>query len=134
MKALITKITFDKEVETKWGTMYRFRADYDNKIGFFLAKKKDQTTFKQGEENEFTETEHEYNGTTYYRIKSLKQYGSSNFSRKLKQEQARYSGFAMAYAKDLVVAGKIEPDQMFPTAQRMMDWMVQQDKALENGK
>lgn len=134
MKMLITKITFDKEIETKFGKMFRFRADYDGKIGFFLAKIMEQKTFIQGEENEFTETAHEYQGSTYYRLKSLKQYGTSNFSRQVKKEQSKYSGFAMSYAKDLVVAGMIPQDEIFVEAKNMMDWMVSQDKALEDGK
>ena len=101
MKVLITRIVYDREVTTKFGPAHRFNAHYDNKIGSFLSKSKEQTAFIQGEENEFTETENYHNGNTYYNIKPIKSQGSSNFSRKLKQEQARYSGFAMSYANVL---------------------------------
>jgi hypothetical protein len=133
MKAIFNKIEFKKEVETKFGTMYQFQVNYGDKVGSFLSKKREQTTFVQGVENEFTETEREYNGVTYYNLKAIKQMGSNNFSRQLKKEQSKYSGFAMSYAKDLVVSGNITTEQMFPTAEKMMKWMVEQDKALENG-
>lgn len=134
MKAIINKITYQKEVETKFGSMHQFKVEYDGKIGSFLTKEREQTVFVEGKENEFTEAPREYKGVTYYNIKPLsKKSGFSNFSRNLKKEQSKYSGFAMAYAKDLVVAGKIDEKQMFPTAKKMLDWMVEQDKMLENG-
>lgn len=133
MKAVFLKITYGKEVTTKFGVAHQFIANYDGKVGTFLAKTKEQNTFTEGVENEFTETERQHNGVTYYNIKAVKKQGSSNFARNIKKEQSKYSGFAMSYAKDLVVAGKIEEKQMFPTAKKMMDWMVEQDKKLENG-
>lgn len=133
MKAVITNIIFKKEVDTKYGKRYSFEAHYNDKKGSFLSNTKEQTTFKIGEENEFTETPREYNGTTFYNLKAISQGGGSNFNRQLKREQSKYSGFAMSYAKDLVVAGKIEEKQMFATAKIMMDWMVEQDKNLGNG-
>ncbi len=133
MKAVIKKITYSKEVETKFGIMHQFRVDYDDKVGSFLTKKREQTTFKEGEENEFTETPRQYNGKTYYNIKPIKQQGSSNFTRQLKKEQSKYSGFAMSYAKDLVIADKIQMKDLFPAAKKMFDWMVEQDKILQNG-
>lgn len=132
MKAKITKIDFVQEIETKHGTMYKFNAHYNGKVGSFLSKKREQSSFKEGEEAEFTETSREYNGTTYFNIKKVSPYGQSNFNRRVKQEQSKYSGFAMSYAKDLVVAGKINETQMFSAAKKMLDWMVEQDKQLAN--
>ena len=60
MKALITEINFNKEIETKFGLMYQYYVNYNNKVGTFLCKQKDKYTFKVGEENEFIETEKEY--------------------------------------------------------------------------
>lgn len=133
MKAIFKSIQFDREVETKFGTSYKFRVQYDDKTASFLSKSKEQDVFKEGEENEFTETSREYQGKTYYDIKPIKKAPNSNFGRQLKKEQSKYSGFAMAYAKDLVVAGKVEKDKMFTAAKQMFDWMVEQDKAIENG-
>lgn len=133
MKAVIDKITYVKEVQTKFGAMHQFRVEYSGKIGSFLSKSKDQETFKQGEENEFTETPREYQGNTYWNIKPIKKQGASNFGRAISKEQSRYSGFAASYAKDLVVAGKIEYDEILPTAEMLFNWMVEMDKELLNG-
>ena len=85
---------------------------------------------------EFTEEEKGYTDNhgkpaTFWVIKPVTQNRQSNFGKALKKEQSRYSGFAMAYAKDLVVAGKITLEQMYAEAQCMMDWMVETDKKLE---
>jgi len=134
MKAVINKIEYRKEVETKFGKMYQFRVDYDGKIGTFLSKTNPQTTFKEGVENEFIEEEREYNGTTYYNIKAVRKPKNSPYAKKLHVEQAKYSGFAMAYAKDLRVAGKLVGENaMYEEAKKMFDWMVEQDKTLSNG-
>ena len=134
MKAIISKITFQNEWESKFGTLFQFKCEYDGKVGQFNSKKKEQTTFYEGKEAEFTETPKTHNGVTYYTIKKIQpQGGHSNFARSMKREQSKYSGFAMSYAKDLVVAGKIEEKQIFSAAKKMMDWMVEQDKNLENG-
>ncbi len=134
MKAIFKKITFDKDVETRFGTRYRFKVKYDDKTGTFLSSKMEQDMFVEGEENEFVETENDYMGIIYYNLAPIKKHGSSNFSRKMKAEQSKYSGFAMSYSKDLVVAGKIDHKVIFEEAKKMMDWMVEQDKNLEHGK
>jgi len=127
MKKIIDSISFDKEIETKYGKMFRFIAKYEGKSGAFLSKSKEQTKFKPGAENEFTETVFEKGGVKYINISPIKQ-GGSQYSRAVKKEQSKYSGFAMAYAKDLVVSGNIKPEQMFATAKKMFDWMKQQDE------
>jgi len=132
MKAVINKITFKKVVPTKYGERFAFDAEYNDKTASFLANKKVQDTFVAGKENEFTETPREHNGRTYWNIKAIKQQGNSNFSRNMKREQSKYSGFACSYAKDLVVANMVEIKDMLKVAKKMMDWMVEQDKALEN--
>ncbi len=132
MKATIDSIVFDKKVSTKYGEMCRFIVNYNGKKGTFLAKEREQSKFKAGAENEFTETERKYDGIVYYNIAAIKS-GGSNYSRNVKKEQSKYSGFAMSYSKDLVVAGKIEYEQLYIEAKGMLDWMVEQDKLLANG-
>lgn len=141
MKAKFESIKFIKPVETQKGLRYQFSVDYTDdqgnaKTGTFLSEEEDQKIFKDGEENEFTEYKKNWNGKVYYNIYPPKGTGGgSNFSRKMKQEQAKYSGFAMAYAKDLRVAGKIgDKFEMFKEADEMFDWMVRKDKELQHGK
>lgn len=138
MKSKVLETKFKKEFTGKFGILYSHgvKLDINGTVQWaeYISKSKEQTTFKVGEEVEFTTIEKNYNDKTYYQIKPVAQNKfNSNFSRKLKQEQSKYSGFAMSYAKDLVVAGKLEFDQMLPAALKMMDWMVEQDKKLENG-
>lgn len=133
MKAIIKEIEFKREVNTKFGLMYQFNVKYDNKIGTFLAKKKNQTTFKENEENEFTEQKMEYQGVTYYKLKKVSNYGGSQFTRNVKREQSKYSGFAMSYAKDLAVCGMAKSKtEMFEMAEEMLEWMLSKDKVIGN--
>ena len=138
MKAIFKQIVLAKPVETKFGLRYSFNVKYDvegqERIGSFLAEKESQDLFLEGQENEFTEASREYNGKTYYNLAPIKKAGNSNFARQIKKEQSKYSGFAMSYAKDLTVASKIPLSDMYSEAQKMMNWMVQKDKELENGK
>lgn len=138
MKAVLKQIVFSKPVETKRGLRYRFDVKYDvdgkERIASFLSEEEDQKLFKEGEENEFIESTREYNNRTYYNIAPPKKKGSSNYGRNLQREQARYSGFAMSYAKDLVCESKIPFEDMYSEADKMHKWMVEKDKELLNGK
>lgn len=132
MKALITSIEFDQEVATKFGQAFRHTAYYNDKKATFLTKYKDQKTFISGVENEFIEESRDHNGTIYFNIKSIKKQTDSNYGRALKREQARYAGFAMSYAKDLVVADKIKLDSMTDYTEKMFNLMVKLDKTLQS--
>jgi len=138
MKAIFKKIAFAKEVNNKYGVSYKFDVKYDvdgqERIGSFFSDKEQQDMFKEGEENEFIETSREFNGKTYYNIAQPKKKGSSNYARAVQKEQARYSGFAMSYAKDLVCDGKIPFEDMYSEADKMYEWMVKKDRELLNGK
>ena len=137
MKALIDNITFNKEFETKFGILYShkvFYYDENDEIqqGFYNSKKKEQTYFKPGQEAEFDiEIKHSDRGD-FTVIKPAKQGKFSPYNRNVKKEQSRYSGFAMSYAKDLVIADKIPFDQILPAAEKMFKFMVQLDKSIED--
>ena len=49
MKAIFKSIQFDREVETKFGTSYKFRVQYDDKIASFLSKSREHDVFKEGD-------------------------------------------------------------------------------------
>jgi len=132
MKALIKEVLFNKEFESQHGTLYGFTITYDDKKAFYKSKSKDQKKFIKGQEAEFTEETITKDGKKYLIIKPVYNQGQSNFGKRLKVEQSKYSGFAMAYAKDLVVAGKIQPEQMYAEAQCMIDWMVEADKQIKS--
>jgi len=135
MKAKILSATFKKEYESKFGTLYGYEIVYNdngnNVTAFYSSKKKEQNTFIPGNDSEFTIEVQSGKSGTWNKIKPIQQNrGYSNQGRTLQREQTKYSGFAMAYAKDLVVSGHIKPEQMFATAKKMIDWMVEQDKQL----
>jgi len=133
MKAVITKINFIKEYETKFGKMYQFTALYDDKKASFSSKSQNQTTFTEGKENEFTEEFREYNGATYTTIKPIKQAfaGNSGYSREVKKEQSKYSGFAVSYVKDLIIAGKIDIKDWQVASEKIFTFMVNLDKSIQ---
>lgn len=132
MKAIIKEIHYDKEVSTKYGMMHSYYALYDDKSASFLCKQKDKYPFKIGKENEFIETERVHNGKIYYSIKAVRETKiNSNFGKALKKEQSRYAGFAMSYAKDLVINDKIELEDMAIYTKKMFNLMVELDKTLE---
>ena len=128
MKAIIKKITFTKEWEGKFCTLFGFKVEYNDKFGYYSAKKKDQTKFIEGKEAEFTEETRTSQSGEYTIIKPIYNQGQSNYGRALKREVAKYSGFALAYSKDLVVAGKLDFDKIYLEADMMVDWMVAKDK------
>ena len=134
MKAVITSATFQKEFESKFGPMFSHKIQYDGKTAYYNSKNKDQKTFVAGQEAEFDEEEKQGANGKYLTIKPIKKAftGSSNFARAVKKEQSRYSGFAMSYAKDLVVAGKIEMKDLEVYTRKMFNLMIELDKGVEN--
>ena len=138
MKAIITKVEFRKEFDSKFGTMYQFEVHYADKKAVYTSKSKDQKHFVVGQEAEFTEetktfTNKSGNEVPYTVIKPP-QAGfqkQSNFGKALKKEQSKYSGFAVSYSKDLVVAGKIGFEDLSPVAWMLFDLMVEMDKSIE---
>lgn len=137
MKALITEVKYVGQFNSKFGILHNFAITYEDKRAKYTSKSKEQKFFKVGEMAEFTEetkTATDQNGMpyTYMVIKPVTSAGASNFGRALKKEQSRYSGFAMAYAKDLVVAGIIKYEDMFEEAEAMFNIMVALDKKLES--
>jgi hypothetical protein len=138
MKELIKEVTFVKEKQTQFGTLYQFAVKYDNKKAFYSSKTKDQNKFVAGQEAEFTEEEKTYtnkdgNPASFLVIKPFNpNKPASNFGKALKKEQSRYSGFAVSYAKDLVVGGRIQIEKLPDYAWELFNLMVAMDKTLES--
>ena len=131
MKALITNVEFKKEYETKYGTMYSFVVSYDGKRGYYSSKSKDQNKFVKGQEVEFTEEKRTSDKGEYLIVKPLMANKQSNFGKAIKKEQSKYSGFAVSYAKDLVVSGKLERGDLSAYAWVLFELMVEMDKSIE---
>ncbi len=107
MKAKIKKVEYQKEYQTKFGTLHLFKVWYGDEVAFYSSKSKDQKKFEPGKEAEFVMYEKNEKGRTWKIIKpNYEGKPQSNYSRKQKAEQSRYSGFAASYIKDMLV-GKI---------------------------
>lgn len=134
MKALINGVSWLKEFENKFGKMHLHKISYNGRDALYTSKKKEQTYFILNKECEFTEEtiKGKDGKPDWVKVKPIQNNSFSNYGKAVKKEQSKYSGFAMAYAKDLLVAGKIDDlDQMYVVAQNMIDWMVAKDKELE---
>lgn len=136
MKAVIQEVTFSKEIDSKFGKLYSFKVKYDGEVAIYRSKNRNQTNFIPGKEAEFTEETQSYkdkNGVEqhYKVIKLINQNKQSNFGKALKKEQSRYSGFAVSYAKDLLVAGRINREELQDMSWILFELMVAMDKTLE---
>jgi len=137
MKAIIKEVKFNKKVNSKYGDLFSYLVKYNGKEAIYRSKSDDQKKFIPGQEAEFTEVPQTYTdneGMThdYLVIKPLNQYKQSNYGKALKKEQTRYSGFAVSYSKDLVVAGKLELEDLNAHAWTLFELMVEMDKSLES--
>ncbi len=131
MKAKIDNVEYLNEFESKFGILYSFKITYNDKTAFYNSKRKDQTKFVKGQETEFNEEEKQGKKGAYLVIKPIvAQFGGYN--KQVKKEQTRYAGFAMSYAKDLVVADKIKIDELKKFTKAMFNLMVELDKTLES--
>jgi len=133
MKAVITKVTYKDERDGKFGKMYNFEIKYNDKTAYYTSKSKDQKKFIEGQECEFTEESRESKkGNKYFVVKPIyQQTYKSNYGKALQREQSKYSGFACSYAKDLVVADKIDIQNLEAYTKRMFDLMVKLDKSIQ---
>ena len=133
MKATITDVKFINEFEGKHGTLYSFSVSYDGKKAYYNSKSKDQTKFIVGQEAEFSEEKRTGKKGEYLVIKpEYQNKGYSQYGKAKKKEQSRYSGFAVSYAKDLVVNGRIDIKELPEYATVLFDLMVELDKTLES--
>jgi hypothetical protein len=131
MKELITNVTFTKEYESKFGKLYSFKVEYAGRTAFYSSKSRDQTKFVAGQEAEFTEETKTSDKGSYLVVKPPMQNRQSNFGKALNKEKSRYSGFAVSYAKDLVVGGRIQKEELATMAWILFELMVEMDKTLE---
>jgi hypothetical protein len=131
MKELITEVKFQKEGTNKYGTFYSFKVSYAGRSAYYSSKKRDQTNFVEGQESEFTEEAKTSANGTYLIVKPINNNRQSNFGKALKKEQTKYSGFAVSYAKDLVVGGRLDRAELVDYAWVLFEAMVQMDKSIE---
>ena len=136
MKAVIEEVTFSKEIDSKFGKLYSFKVKYDGEVAIYRSKNRDQKNFVPGKEAEFTEETRSYkdkNGVEqhYKVVKPINQNRQSNFGKALQKEQARYSAMCVSYAKDLVIAGRIQLSELQDYSWVMFELIREMDKTLD---
>jgi hypothetical protein len=138
MNAKILEARFEKEYTDNFGKKFLFKIKYqidgEENTGFYSAKNLKQTFFNVGENAEFTTEEHEGQHGTWLKIKPVRAGKFSGFSRQLSKEQTRYSGFAVSYCKDLIIADKLDIKDWEKASKKIFDFMVKLDKDLANDK
>ena len=132
MKAVIQDVKFIKSFDSKYGTLYSFKVTYEGREAYYNSKSKDQTKFIAGQEVEFTEEVKEGKKGDYLFVKPINPNKQSNYGKALKKEQTRYSGFAVSYAKDLVVAGRLPFEELTAYSTVLFEHMVELDKSIES--
>lgn len=133
MKAQITKVTYKDERDGKFGKFYNFEIQYDGKTAYYTSKSKNQTNFIEGQEAEFNEEARQSkNGNDYLVIKPIKQSYQSNYGKALQREQSKYSGFAVSYVKDLIIAGEIPIEKWESASKKIFQFMVDLDKSIQS--
>jgi len=132
MKAIITKVTYKDERDGKFGKMYNFQIEYDNKTAYYTSKSKEQKKFIEGQECEFTEEKRtSKKGTDYFVVKPIYQEGfKSNYGKALLREQSKYAGFSASYVKDLIVAGILPIDKWESASEKIFKHMVELDASI----
>jgi hypothetical protein len=131
MKAIIKSVEWIKEYDTKFGKFHQHKITYDDKTAYYSSKVKEQKNFIPGKESEFVEELKKTDKCEWLTVKLLNPNGQNNYSKQVKKEQSRYSGFAVSYVKDLIIADKIKIDQWEAASKKIFQFMVDLDKTLE---
>ena len=134
MKAKIDKVIWKKEYDSRFGKLQLFQIGYAGKTAYYSSKSKDQTKFVKGQEAEFTEETRKGQSGDYLVIKPMKQnHYSSPTGKAFQREQTKYSGFAVSYVKDLIIAEKVPLEDWKVLAGEMCEFMFELDKRMTKG-
>lgn len=99
----------------------------------FNESDKTPKKFQEGVEADIEIHEMEGKNGKYYKFKpEYNKGGFSKYNHTLRREQARYSSFAYAYCKDLIVAGKLDLKKWQDAAKKAAKGMMEIDKELES--
>lgn len=124
MKAIIQNVEFKGEFDSQYGKLYGFLISYDGKTAYYNSKSQDQTKFTKGQEAEFEESHKtDKNGNPFITIKPIQTQFNPN-----SKKGVSIAGFAVSYAKDLIIAGKSELNELEILSERIFNLL----KKLEN--
>ncbi len=111
-KAKVTKVTKMDKKDDYGNTSFIVELDNADK-GFYVSKNENQTKFVVGQESEYNIEEKQGKKGVYYKI-TIPQSDKPSFGGGKQQQDPRvqFIGYAMSYAKDLVIADKIKIDSL----------------------
>jgi hypothetical protein len=130
MKAIIKEVKFIKEFDSKFGKMYNYQISYNDKKAYYSCKDQNQQKFIVDKEAEFLEEIKEGKNGTYTFVKPMNAFVKSGYAKEIKKEQSKYSGFAVSYCKDLIIAGKLEMKDWEAASKKIFQFMVDLDKSI----
>jgi hypothetical protein len=121
-KSIPRSIIFKKAHSGTNGLFYIFDIKFDNGDGGqFFSKTEAQTTFKEGEEAEYT-IEKKVNGDyVNYSIKAVK--SANGFVPGKGNPQIEHRRTALKCAVDLACNGKVDMKQIIPSAEKFMEFL-----------
>lgn len=109
-KSKVDTATFNREWKGGKGTIYYFDLTFENgDSGQYGGQSQEQTKFVIGVETEYTIEQKENARGSYHQIKPIyEQRGGGYGGRQHESPHNKLVTMAMAYTKDLVVAGKVD--------------------------
>lgn len=122
-KSQVRSVVFKKEFTNSYGTSYIFDVVFENEdAGQFFSKEKDQKTFRQGVEVEYT-IEQKVNGQyTNYTVKPFQANGQAGGFPK-GNPSYEHKRTALKCATELVCHGKLDEKQLIPAAEKFMTFL-----------
>lgn len=133
MNHTITRVSAKDVKDGKFGKEYSYLIEYDGREAYYTSYKKENTHFVAGKECEFTEEKRtSKSGNEYAIVKAPNNSYQSSYGKNMKKEQAKYSGFAVSYVKDLIISKDIPLAQWEAASEKIFRHMVALDKSIES--
>ena len=107
--------------ESKHGLLYKFKYEFEDGTILNANHKTENSPFALGDEAEYT-IKGEKDGYNWGGVSKPKDQDFNGYSQK---KTVSTASFALSYAKDLVVAGKVDPEDTLACADRFNNWLKQ---------
>lgn len=121
MKAKVKSVIPKGTYESQYGLMYKYEISIGEHTGEYSSKKY-QT--KDAEGFPFVvDCEAEYEYTPDDKYPKIKPAQTGNYSGGYKKSNGGNASFALSYAKDLVIADKIEIERILDIATKLNNWL-----------
>ena len=130
--AKVDVVTFKKEFTSQYGTLYSFEVKFNNgDTGFYNSKTKEQNKFIVGTEVEYEiETKSNDRGSwnVVKPVVTQKSFGGGFGKAAPKNENSIIAQSSIKASVELICAGKINPEKLFETAEKIMAWVKEKGK------